>query len=288
MHIYIEEDLSQKVIRETNKSERENMNISVDEQINSKYNVVISNFEGPLDLLCFLISKNKMDIFDISLSEVTDKYLEYLSEMQSLDMEIATEFIVMASTLLYIKSKKLIPLAEPEEEQDDEMTEQDLIDRITKYKMYKEKQEILRKMYDENFGSFEKLPEKIKIRKKINFNNFLLNFNIEETYKNILQRQVDKINKKSEEVERIAIYEKVTIKSKVIKILEELKKKTSFVFNKMFSVNKENKIDIVTAFLGVLELSRLKQVELKQENMFGEIEVKKISSRSLDVSLIKE
>ena len=83
------------------------------ENTHEKHTVAISNFEGPLDLLCFLISKNKMDIFDISLSELTDKYIEYLNEMQSLDMEIATEFMVMATTLLYIKSKKLLPIAEP-------------------------------------------------------------------------------------------------------------------------------------------------------------------------------
>ena len=71
-------------------------------------NVAISNFEGPLDLLCFLISKNKMDIFDISLVELTDRYIEYLSAMQQLDMEIATEFLVMATTLLYLKSYFLL------------------------------------------------------------------------------------------------------------------------------------------------------------------------------------
>ena len=77
----------------------------------NKHNVVISNFEGPLDLLCFLINKNKKDIFDISLSELTDDYIAYLNSMVELDMDIATEFLVMASTLLYIKSKSAICLS---------------------------------------------------------------------------------------------------------------------------------------------------------------------------------
>ena len=98
---------------------------------NKKYNVAISNFEGPLDLSCFLISKNKMDIFEISLSELTDKYIEYINEMQELDMEIATEFIVMATTLLYIKSKKLLPIAEPEDEVECEITEEELMAAAT-------------------------------------------------------------------------------------------------------------------------------------------------------------
>ena len=79
-----------------------------------KYNLVIKNFEGPLDLLLFLITKNKMNIFDISLSELTDKYIEYLHDMTEKNIDIASSFIVMASTLLDIKARKLLPELEPE------------------------------------------------------------------------------------------------------------------------------------------------------------------------------
>ena len=81
-----------------------------------KYNLVIKNFEGPLDLLLFLITKNKMNIFDISLSELTDKYIEYLHDMTEKNIDIASSFIVMASTLLDIKARKLLPELEPEED----------------------------------------------------------------------------------------------------------------------------------------------------------------------------
>lgn len=253
-----------------------------------KYNVAISNFEGPLDLLCFLISKNKMDIFDISLSELTDKYIEYINEMQELDMEIATEFIVMATTLLYIKSKKLLPIAEPEDEAECEITEEELIEKIAKYKLYKEKQQELREMYSSNFGTFEKLPENIKIKRELNISSITTKENLLNMYNSVLKRKFDKINVKSEEIKKIALYEKVTIRSKVKQIIEVFKKKTSFVFSNIFNKKDTTNIDIVTAFLSVLELSRLKHVSIKQDALYGDIIVNKISNSEIDISLIKE
>ena len=98
-----------------------------------KYAIKIENFEGPLDLLCHLIEKNKMNIYDINLSEITEQYIEYLRQMESMDSEIASEFLVMASTLLFLKSKKLLPKQEEEEE---ELTEEELIRRIKEYKKF--------------------------------------------------------------------------------------------------------------------------------------------------------
>ena len=264
----------------------ENNEILNDE--NNKINVAISNFEGPLDLLCFLISKNKMDIFDISLSELTDKYIEYLNEMRELDMEIATEFLVMATTLLYIKSKKLLPIAEPEEDVEAEVTEEELLERIAKYKMYKEKREELRKMYETYFGTFEKMPESIKLKRELNIDTVTSKENLLEIYNDMLRRKFDKINVKSEEIKKIALYEKVTIKSKVKQIIEIFKKKKSFVFGNAFSRKNSTKLDIVTALLSVLELSRQKHVKLNQDKLFGDITVEKISNTAIDVSLIKE
>ena len=126
-----------------------------------KYNVVLQNFEGPMDLLLYLISKHKMNIFDISLSELTDKYIEYLNQLTEYNIEITSEFIVMAATLLDIKAKRLLPELEPKEEEDD-VTEEDIINKIIEYKKYKEISEKILDMYNENFGSFSKPFEKIK------------------------------------------------------------------------------------------------------------------------------
>ena len=88
-----------------------------------KYAIKIDNFEGPLDLLCHLIDKNKMNIYDVNLSDITEQYIEFLNAMEEMNLEIASEFLVMASTLLYLKSKKLLPKQEEEEE---EITEEEL------------------------------------------------------------------------------------------------------------------------------------------------------------------
>ena len=100
-----------------------------------KYSIKIDNFEGPLDLLCYLIDKNKMNIYDVNLSDITDQYIEFLNAMEEMNLEIASEFLVMASTLLYLKSKNLLPKQEEEEE---EITEEELIRRIIEYKKFKE------------------------------------------------------------------------------------------------------------------------------------------------------
>ena len=124
------------------------------------YSIKIDNFEGPMELLLFLISKHKMDIFDICLSDLTDKYVEYLNEMTEENIEIASEFIVMAATLLDIKAKKLLPeLSDEDEKDEDGLTEQDIITRLIEYKKYKEISDTIKEMYAKNFGSFSnKLP----------------------------------------------------------------------------------------------------------------------------------
>ena len=101
----------------------------------NKYAIKLQNFEGPLDLLCHLIDKNKMNICDIKISEITDQYIEYLNKMEQMNLEITSEFLVMASTLLYLKSKSLLPSIEEDEK---EISEEELIRRIIEYKKYKE------------------------------------------------------------------------------------------------------------------------------------------------------
>ena len=124
-----------------------------------QYAIKIENFEGPLDLLCHLIDKNKMNIYDINLSEITDQYIKYLNEMEKLNLEIASEFLVMASTLLYLKSKKLLPKQNEEEE---ELTEEELINRIIEYKKFKEISKTLKQNYLIYSNRFFKGQEEIE------------------------------------------------------------------------------------------------------------------------------
>ncbi len=237
-----------------------------------KYAIKIDNFEGPLDLLCHLIDKNKMNIYDINLSEITDQYINYLKEQEKLNLEIASEFIIMASTLLYLKSKNLLPKQEEEEE---EITEEELIRRIIEYKKFKEISKVLKEQYKNNSNRYFKLQEEIKLPKqKIekNYESML----IPEMYKKVVERNEEKVNQNAKNIEKIAITDNYTVASKVKEIFKALIKNKKFSFNKMFSLKKHNKQEVVTAFSGLLELSRRSKVLTKQEELFGDIEVEKV------------
>lgn len=254
------------------------------------YNLVIKNFEGPLDLLIFLITKNKMNIFDISLSELTDKYVEYLNEMTEQNIEIASSFIVMASTLLDIKARKLLPELEPEDDEEEHITEEEMINRIIQYKKYKEISEKINDMYSENFGAFSKPFEKIKYKSKVSYAGEKFDKdNISSIYISILTRNANKINKKAKEIEKLAVYEKVTVQDKVRQIVNYLDSNNNMVFNNVFNTNSCSNIEVATAFLGMLELSKLKEVSLSQDYLFSDINVQKAESfGKLDLSNIVE
>ena len=250
------------------------------------YKFSIQNFEGPLDLLIHLISKNKMNIFDISLSELTDEYIAYLNEMTEQNLEITSEFIVMAATLLDIKARKLLPEIEPKEDDEEVVSEEDIINRIIEYKKYKEVSSLINDMYNDNFGSFSKPFEKIKYKEKVSYTGQDLDKNeLFDLYVNILKRNLNKINKKAEEIDKIAIYEKVKVKDKVKQIVDYLQYNDSLVFNNMFNVNKCENIEVATAFLGVLELSKLKQVDIEQQYSFSDINVTKRNDVTMDIDL---
>lgn len=176
-----------------------------------KYLLKIDNFEGPLDLLCHLIDKNKMDIYDINLSEITDQYIEYLKKQEELNLEIASEFLVMASTLLYLKSKKLLPKQEDEEE---ELTEEELIRRIIEYKKFKEISKKLKENYLEYSNRYYKLQEEIKLPKQKLEKEYEKN-TIPDIYSNLVKRNEEKVNQNAKNIEKIAITDNYTVASKV-------------------------------------------------------------------------
>ena len=236
-----------------------------------KYAIKIENFEGPLDLLCHLIEINKMNIYDIQINEITDQYIQYLNQMEEMNLEIASEFVVMASTLLYLKSKKLLPKQEEEEE---EVTEEELIRRIIEYKKFKEISKVLKQNYIQNGNRYYKNQENIELPKqklKKDYDNTV----IPNIYNKLIERNRVKINQNAKNIEKIALVENYTVASKVKEMFKVLVKQKRFVFNKLFSLNKHNKQEVVTAFSGLLEMSRRKKVETTQEELFGDITVEK-------------
>ena len=237
----------------------------------NRYAINIENFQGPLDLLLSLIEKNKMDIYDIKLDEITDQYLEYINKAQELNLDLASEFLSLASTLLYIKSRKLLPGKNEEEE---EISEEELIRRIIEYKKYKDITIKLRQNFEENSKRFYKAQETITLPKQKLEEKYEENI-IPDLYEKLWLKNKEKVNENAKNIEKIAITETVTVLSKVKQMYRELIKNKQFVFNKLFSIKRVSNQEVVTAFSGLLELSRREKVQTEQDRLFGDINVKR-------------
>lgn len=237
----------------------------------NRYAIKIENFQGPLDLLLSLIEKNKMDIYDIKLDEITDQYLEYINKAQELNLDLASEFLSLASTLLYIKSRKLLPGKNEEEE---EISEEELIRRIIEYKKYKDITIKLRQNFEENSKRFYKVQETITLPKQKLEEKYEENI-IPDLYEKLWLKNKEKVNENAKNIEKIAITETVTVLSKVKQMYRELIKNKQFVFNKLFSIKRVSNQEVVTAFSGLLELSRREKVQTEQDRLFGDINVKR-------------
>ena len=156
----------------------------------NKYAIKVENFEGPLDLLCHLIDKNKMNIYDIKISDITDQYIEYLNEQEKLNLEIASEFLVMASTLILLKSKGLLP---KEVDDEAELTEEELLQRIIEYKKYKEISKKFKTALEDGSGRVYKFQEKIELPKQVLEQTFTMD-DVVTRYKELIDRNENKKN----------------------------------------------------------------------------------------------
>ena len=237
----------------------------------NKYEIKIDNFEGPLDLLCHLIEKNKLDIFEVKISDITDQYIDYINAMEEMNLEASSEFLIMASTLLYLKSKTLLP---KETEDEEELTEEELLKRIIDYKKYKEISKKLKENYEIYSKRIFKLPDEIKLPKQQLERNYEKSI-ISEMYEKIVNNNKVRINKNAKNIQKIAITDTYTVGSKVKDMYRELVKNKKFVFNRLFSLKKHNKNEVVTAFTGLLEMSRRSKVLTEQNELFGDITVVK-------------
>ena len=213
-----------------------------------------------------------MDIYDINLDEITNQYIEYINQMEKHKLAVSSEFLIMASTLLLIKSKGLLPNTENSNEE--ELTEEELIKRIIEYKKYKEITIKLKEMYNEYSKRVFRNKENIELPKQTLEKNYDKEI-ISSLYEKVIKSYKDKINLNAQNIERIAIKDTYTVGSKVKEMFRELIRKPKFIFNKMYTLSKCNKVEVVTAFTGLLELSRRNKVQTTQEELFGDITVEK-------------
>lgn len=254
------------------------MNSNVLNLETNKYELQLDNFEGPLDLLCYLIEKNKMDIYKVKISDIAEQYINYLQEQEKLNLDIASEFLVMASTLILIKSKGLLPKATEDEA---ELTEEELLRRIIEYKKYKE----ISKKFKENINEFSKrfykLPDNIELPKQTIEKKYYID-DIVSAYTELVKKNEEKKNENAKNIEKIAIHDTYTVADKVKEIFRELVNRPKFVFGKLFKLSEKPKAEVVTAFSGVLELSRRNKINAEQTELFGDIIISKIQKNSND------
>jgi len=233
------------------------------------YNIKIQNFEGPFDLLFHLIEKNKFNIYDIPINEIADQYMDYLFSMRELNLDMASEFLVMAATLLHIKSRMLLP-ENREKAGEEEDPREELVSRLVEYKKYKQLSEFLKER-EKYWGMvFYKLPEVISFESEEQMLE-MSPWELRRVYQEILKRNKRKINSKAMDVEQIIQQEKVSLKAKMREIARILLNRAFFRFSEFFSLKNRTKAEVVTGFLAVLELVKLKKARIEQKKLFSEI-----------------
>ena len=233
------------------------------------YVTKINEFEGPLDLLLHLIKKSNIDIYDISLSDITDQYLEYIHQMEELNLDIASEYLVMATELLEYKSRSLLP-KKVEDDKEEEDPKEELIKRLVDYKKYKEITSEFKKLEDIRSEIYTKTPSNINEydEKVINNSELSVNDLISAFKKFIDRKEYEKpLNTKITTKE-------LSVSDRIIKIKEILKTKNEVNFIDLF--DKLTKDYVVVTFLSILEMSKNKEIEIKQDNNFGNIIIKEV------------
>ena len=227
----------------------------------------VEEFSGPLDLILHLVKESKMDIFNIEIEEITRQYLEYLDKMEEMNLEVTSEYLVMASELMYIKSKMLLPKKPKEDgEEEEEDPREELINRILEYEAYKEVTKTLKEKEEIRGEIYTKAPEDIKeyIDTETKITGELSVDDLVDAFKKFLER------KKEERPIRTKVTEKeitVSERKKRIKDILHTKKKVSF-FELFEDYSKEY---IVATFLAILEMAKEKEIVISQEKAFDDI-----------------
>lgn len=233
-----------------------------------EYSVNLNIFQGPFDLLFHLIEKKEIDIYDIPISEITDQYLNYLNQMRQFNMNITSEFILMAATLIEIKSQMLLPQKEKEED-----PRLDLVNRLLEYKLFKEISDKLKEHENESSCYFSKPKEELALTSDSKIEQLSLNeINIYELY-NLFISLLKKQNIKSKPENNIKIYrERYSIKTCTEELMKKIKKfgKVSLfeTFKEKSSLTKEY---VVTTFLAVLEISNKQEIKIYQNDTYSDI-----------------
>ncbi len=234
------------------------------------YDFKINEFEGPLDLLLHLIKINEMNIMDIQIEEITKQYVDYLKSQERLNIDIDSEYLVMASELMEIKSKMLLPNEKMDEEDEEIDPREELIQSLLEYEAYKKLSQVLEEKNENRSYIYTKLPE--------NINNYVEDVDISnegeiEDLINAFKLFLERKSKSKPLKTRVTVKE-ISVSSRCLEIRDVLKKKKKVSFFDLFSV--DSKEYVVATFLAILEMCKNKELKIKQDNNFEDIIVESV------------
>ncbi len=227
----------------------------------------INDFEGPLDLLLYLIKQNKMNILDIEIEKITDQYMAYLNKMEEMNLEVTSNYLVMASELLYIKSRMLIPKKEEEKEDEEEDPRENLVTRLLEYQTYKDIREVLKNKESLRSEIYTKAPENIRnyISENEKINTDVSLDDLVNAFKKFLERKEEEKPLKTKVTEKEI---KVSDRKNSIKKILKSKKHVNF-FSLFDEYSKEY---VIATFLAVLELAKEGDIKIVQKEAFDDFE----------------
>jgi segregation and condensation protein A len=234
-----------------------------------EYKVKFEVFEGPLDLLLYLIKKEEVDIYEVNLTRLATQFIEYIETMRLLDLEVAGEFLVMAATLMYIKSRELLPVdqqvqVEPEEDADDPRWE--LIRQLVEYKKFKDAAAQLAVLEARQEAIFPRVPTKLEFEMEAPTRNEASVFDLLNAVNTVLQR----FNHRPDQ--RDIFEDKWSVSEKIEHLMRAISEQARLKFSELFA-GVTSRSEVVVTFLSLLELIRLKQLMAVQSEAFGEIEI---------------
>lgn len=249
----------------------------------------LEQFEGPLDLLLHLIEKNKVSIYDIPVAEITDQYLEYVSQMEREDLNVVSEFLVMAATLLDIKSRMLLP-AEVNEEGEEEDPRAELVERLLEYKMYKYMAFELKDRELDAEKVFYKNPtipkEVARYEPPVDLDKLLDGLTLaklQRIFESVMKRREDKVDPIRSNFGTIR-QEPVSLEEKITSVMDYARKHRRFSFRAMLE-RQGDKLEVVVTFLAVLELMKIGKIHLTQEHLFDDMEIETLEEEGNEEEL---
>lgn len=238
--------------------------------------VKLEVFEGPLDLLLHLIEKNKVDIFDIPIVEITDQYLEYVKNMQREDMNVISEFLLMAATLLDIKCRMLLPKEEHDDDEEDEDPRKELVEKLLEYKMYKYMSyELKDRQMDAGKALFKAptIPEQIlEYKEPVDYTKLVGDMTLQklnDIFQTIMKRSEDRVDPVRSKFGNVT-KDEIPLDDKQKYIFTYLMAHKTCSFTELLE-RQQSKMEIIVTFLVVLELMKVGQISIRQDELFEDI-----------------